>query len=476
MTVLQSARRGRTALLSLMLLTSACASIPNLGPEPMPRAASDFVADKSFAAPRSEWPADGWWLRYGDPQLARLMEEALAGSPDLAAASARLRAADGFAQRAHAARKPRVDAFAAADQSKLSQNGMMPEAAIPNGWNDSGSAGLTFSLDLDLWGKNRAAARAADADADAARHEFDEARLVLTTGIAATYADLASFHARRDSLQSALDNRVKTAELVSKRVAIGLDTMAEQRQAEARVSQARADIEEADEAIALTRNALAALAGAGPDRGLAIGRPMLAALKAQGVPGDASINLVGRRPDIAASRARVESAAQRIKEARASFYPNVNLTALIGLQSFGLGSLLSGGSAMGSVSPAVSLPIFHGGALQGQYRGRRGQYDEMVALYDGRVIQALRETADAITSQKMLVRRLVESRSALASFREAHRLARLRYEKGLATYLDVLSAEEGVVRAQLQVAELETRAFTLDVQLVRALGGGFTAA
>src|SRR4029453_16912440 len=106
-------------LLSLMLMTSACASIPHLGPEPMPRAASDFVADKSFAAPRSEWPAEGWWLRYGDRQLGQLMEEALAGSPDLAAASARLRSAEGFAQRAHAARKPQADAFAGARQPHL---------------------------------------------------------------------------------------------------------------------------------------------------------------------------------------------------------------------------------------------------------------------------------------------------------------------------------------------------------------------
>jgi outer membrane protein TolC len=128
------------------------------------------------------------------------------------------------------------------------------------------------------------------------------------------------------------------------------------------------------------------------------------------------------------------------------------------------------------VSPAVSLPLFHGGALQGQYRGRRGQYDEAVALYDRQVIEALRETADAVTSQKKLVSRLEQSRRALADFEEANRLARQRYEHGLATYLDVLSAEESVLGARLQVADLETRAFTLDVALVRALGGGFTAA
>jgi NodT family efflux transporter outer membrane factor (OMF) lipoprotein len=387
-----------------------------------------------------------------------------------------MRSAEGFAQRAGAALKPTVDAFAQPELSKQSQNQAMPAAAIPNGWNSSGSMGLSFSFDLDLWGKNRAAFRAANADADAAGFEFQEARLGLTTGIAATYADLVSLYAQRDTLESALDLRTQTAKLVRQRVNAGLDTAAELKQAEARISQARADLDATDEAMALTKNALAALMGAGPDRALSIVRPAIGALQAQGVPADAGVDLIGRRPDIAAARARVEGAGDRIKEAKAAFYPNVNLSALVGLSSFGLGNLFSSGSGFGSVSPAVSLPLFHGGALQGQYRGRRGQYDEAVALYDSQVIGALRETADAVTSQKMLATRLASSRSALADFEEANRLARQRYEHGLSTYLDVLSAEEGVLSARLDVAQLEARAFTLDVQLVRALGGGFTAA
>jgi outer membrane protein TolC len=114
--------------------------------------------------------------------------------------------------------------------------------------------------------------------------------------------------------------------------------------------------------------------------------------------------------------------------------------------------------------------------LQGQYRGRRGEYDEAVALYNGQVIQALRETADAVTSEQMLAKRLTESKGALAAYEDALRLAQLRYQHGLSTYLDVLTAQESVVSARLAVAELQTRAFTLDVQLVRALGGGFSAA
>ena len=124
----------------------------------------------------------------------------------------------------------------------------------------------------------------------------------------------------------------------------------------------------------------------------------------------------------------------------------------------------------------MTLPLFHGGALQGQYRGRRGQYDEAVALYDGQVIKALRETADTLTSEKQLEERLGQSRGALAAYEDALRVARGRYQEGLTTYLTVLTAQESVVNARLVVAQLETRSFALDVQLVRALGGGFQAA
>jgi NodT family efflux transporter outer membrane factor (OMF) lipoprotein len=345
----------------------------------------------------------------------------------------------------------------------------------PTGWNDSGSLGLSLSFDLDLWGKNRAALRAATSDADAADFELAQAQLAITTAVASTYAELALQYAQRDSLESALAIRTDTLKLVGQRVATGLDTRAELKQAAARVPQARADLAATDEAIALSRNALAALLGQGPDRGLSIRRPTVAALRAQGIPANASIALIGRRPDIAASRARVEAAGSRIKEAQAAFYPNVNLTSLIGLQAFGLNNLLGQGSGFGSVSPAVSLPIFNGGALSGQYRGARGQYDEAVALYDKQVVEALRETADAVTSQRMLVTRLAEQRQSLADFEDANRLARLRYRSGLSTYLDVLSAEEGVLAARLAVAELESRAFVLDIALIRALGGGFAA-
>jgi NodT family efflux transporter outer membrane factor (OMF) lipoprotein len=473
MIVTPTARRPRAALLSLMLLTSACASVPHLGPKPIPHAAGDYASSKSLAGSAAEWPGDGWWKRYSDPQLDQLISEGLADSPDLAAAAARFHRAQGLAQAAGAKLLPTIDANASVSEVNPSNNLGLP---VWDGFKEVGNAGLSFNFDLDLWGKNRAALRGAKKDADAARYDAQEARLMLTTGIASAYADLTALYAQRDSLESALDIRTKSLELVKQRVDVGLDNDSALRLVEARIPQTKADLAATDEAIILNKHALAALMGEGPDRALTIDRPAPGTLEAQGLPASASIDLVGRRPDIAAARMRLEAAAERIKEARAAFYPNISISALAGFSSLGLGSLFGGGSAFGSVTPAISLPLFHGGALQGQYRGRRGEYDEAVALYDGQVIQALRETADTVTSQKSLVDRLGQSRSALASYEQALELARIRYKQGLSTYLDVLTAQESVVSARLTVAQLETRAFTLDVQLVRALGGGFTAA
>lgn len=472
----RAVRVNRAAILLPLLLTGACASIPELGPEPVPHTASDYPSSVTLAGSHSEWPADGWWRGYGDAQLNQLMDEALAESPDLAVAAARMRTAQGYAQAAGAALQPTIDAFGAADVTRLSQQGDTLAAATPDGWNDSGVVGLGMTLNLDLWGKNRAAMRAARLDAKAAELELDEARLALTTGIASTYAELATLYAQRDALESALDIRMQSLALVQQRVDASLDNKSALKLAQARIPQTRADLAATDEAIALTRNALAALVGAGPDRALTITRPGISLLHPQGVPDTASVNLIGRRPDVAAARARVEAATQRIKVARAGFYPDVSLRALAGLQSFGLSNLFSGDSQFGSAGPAVTLPIFHGGALQGQYRGSRGQYDEAVALYDREVVQALHETADAMTSQKMLAERLTQSRQALTAYEDALRLSRQRYDAGLSPYLDVLAAQESVVAARLAVTELQARTFTLDVQLIRALGGGFSAA
>ncbi|WP_340265621.1 efflux transporter outer membrane subunit [Sphingobium mellinum] len=472
-----SAVRASVITASIALL-AGCASVPDLGPQAALRPANSIAAARSLPTSATDWPGDGWWTAYGDPQLDQLITEGLSGSPDVAAAAGRLRRAQGLAQQAGAALLPSIDARGSATEERQSLNNGFPDnfkGFLPHGWNDHGQAALSLDFDLDLWGRNRAALAAATSERRAAEIDVAQARLMLATGIAEAYADLARLYAERDIAQGALDIRTATRELVVNRVKSGLDTRGDQRQAEAGVLSARADLAAADEAIALRRNQIAALVGAGPDRGLDIARPALPRLVPRGLPADVTTDLVGRRPDVAVARARAEAAASRIRQARAAFFPAINLSALIGVQSLGLDLITKNDSVYGSVGPAISLPIFHGGALSGQYRGARGTYDEAVATYDRTVLDAYREVADAVTSQKALDHRLEDARAALKASQDSYGVAQLRYKGGLSNYLDVLLIEERLLQARQAVAQLDTRAFTLDIALIRALGGGFAA-
>jgi NodT family efflux transporter outer membrane factor (OMF) lipoprotein len=459
-------------LLGCVTALSACASIPDLGARPQRIEATALAADQAFAAPRGDWPAADWWRSFGDPALDSLIDEALAGSPDVAQAGARLRAAEAAAQQAGAALLPSLSADASIYGNKQSKNLGIPPQFVPSGINDVGRVAGNLSFDLDIWGRNRAALKAATSEADAARVDVAQARLTLTAAVAAAYADLALYYEERDVAVDALAVRQTTADLTNQRVIQGLDTRGELRQAEARVPAAKADIAALDEAIALTRNRLAALLGKGPDRGLSIERPRFAT-PTLGLPDRLSLDLVGRRPDIVSARLRSEAMASRIKVARADFYPNINLTAVAGLNSLGLDNLFKGPSSFANFGPALTLPIFEGGRLQGAYRGARAQYDEAVAAYDATLVNALHEIADATASLRALDERLAEQRDALTKSEEASAIARLRYKGGLANQLTVLTTDDTMLANRRVVADLEGRRRALNITLIRALGGGF---
>jgi NodT family efflux transporter outer membrane factor (OMF) lipoprotein len=228
-----------------------------------------------------------------------------------------------------------------------------------------------------------------------------------------------------------------------------------------------------EEQVALQKNKLAALLGAGPDRALAIARPAVTFTRAFALPATLSAGLIGRRPDLVAARLRAEAASRRIHVARAAFYPNVNLTAFIGVQALGVDMLKESGSDIGSVGPAVSLPIFNGGRLRAQLHGAEAEYAEAVANYEKVLVQALQEVADAAVSQRALGAQLEKIDAAVEAAREAWRVQNDRYNGGLATYLDVLTAEDYLLGNLRSQSDLRSRSMTLDVALNRALGGGY---
>jgi NodT family efflux transporter outer membrane factor (OMF) lipoprotein len=468
------------------LSVAGCAGLPGREAPIEIKSIQRYATEQSFAPPATtaasdkrqavaQWPADAWWQTYGDAQLSALIDEALKDSPTLAAADARLRRARALADVAASADKPQLNATASATEQKQSYNYLSPPAFTPRGWNDYGRASLDLSWDLDFWGRNRAALAAATSEAEAARADAAQARLTLSTAVASAYAELAREHAALDTSMAARDVRGKTAELFQNRFDNGLETAGSVRQVIARRAAADAEVLALEEQLALQRNRIAALLGAGPDRGLSISRPTLDLSRGFSLPDRLAAELVGRRPDLAAARLRAEAAARRVGQARAAFYPNVNLTALIGVQSLGLDWLTKEGSSIGSVGPAISLPIFTGGRLRAQLRGADAEYAEAVASYDRTLVQALQDVADVAVSRKALGPQIARIGEAVDAAREAWRIQNNRYEGGLSNYLEVLTAEDYLLSNLRTQSDLQSRSFALDVALVRALGGGYSS-
>ena len=456
----------------LALALSACATVPDLGEKPALRDPVMLKSAQSLPAQTINWPTTSWWTNYGDAQLSALIDEALEASPDVATAMARVRSADALADQASAVLRPSASVEASAGGAQQSRNLGIPPQFVPDGIQDTGRIAGSFSFDLDLWGKNRAALAAATSQAQAARVDAEQAKLMLSTSIAASYAELAQYYRQRDVAVSALKIREATAQLTSDRVAVGVDTRGSLRQAQSRVPAARADIIALDEAITLTQHRIAALLGAGPDRGLTVQRPQLVPHETS-IPTGAGINLIGRRPDIVAARLRAEAAEQRIKVTHADFYPDINISAIIGLQSLGLDALFKGGSLYGSGGPAISLPLFGASGISARYANARAEYDGAVADYNKTLVNALREVADAATSRNATSLRLREQREALNAAREASQIAALRYRGGLTGQLPVLAADDFELATRRAVTDLEARRTLLDITLIRSLGGGY---
>ena len=457
------------------LLLGACSVPPPMAAAPALRHAETIAADSLNGAEAVAWPDENWWRDYGDAQLSLLIEDAIKGSPDLAQASARLRVAEGYARSAHAALLPTASLGGNAGELRESYNQGIPPAFVPHGWNDTGAAQASAGFDLDLFGRNHAALRAATSERVAAMIEARAARLALATSVAAAYADLGRQAALRDVAARGVSVRQETADLVTRRVRNGIGTRAEQRQAEADVPVARASLAAAEQALMLTRNRLAALLGAGPDRAATITPPASAQFRMVALPQRLALDLVGRRADIAAARARAEAAAARVGAARAAYFPDINLIGFLGVQSLGLANLTATGSQAGQAQAAISLPLFSGGRLAGEYRAARGTYDEAVARYDETLVQAVREVADAAAGQQALAIELTAAQEAVTRSEEAFDLAKRRYAGGLAGYLTVLSAEDALLRNRQLLADCQGRVLLVRVDLVRALGGGFRA-
>lgn len=457
----------RTILLVTALL-GGCA-IPASRPALTPRAAPDL----GLTGPAAPAIDSQWWRAFGDPQLDRLVADALAASPTLEAAAARVRQAQATLAARDADNGPDLTLDAEQQVARLSGRYTIPPPYAGT-VRYVGTAAANLSWNLDLFGRQRAAI---DQARGALREEMlgaEAARLMLAGAVVQTYLNLARAERQAEIAQDAIRTREGSLKLTRIRIRNQLASKLDATAAETLLAQARGALERATGARALSANALAALAGKGGDYAAAIAPTRLQIDAALPLPEVLPADLLARRADVAAAQARIDAAAAGRQVARKAFYPNVNLIAMAGLQAVGIGNFfnLDAGTAGGGA--ALHLPIFDNGRLKAQLAGATGALDAAIADYDRIVVDAVREGADGIATIRTIAAQRARAAEVTRGFAETGRLNAVRVRSGLDSRLDLVDNDVRLLDAQLIEANLRYDAALARVQLALALGGGFT--
>jgi NodT family efflux transporter outer membrane factor (OMF) lipoprotein len=459
---------------SSVLLLAACANFNGIESTAHAKLPGDYATADVLPPQGGQWPDQNWAAGIGGAPLQALVDEALASNPGLQMAAARVSAARAMAEGAGAASRPTVGASFSNTYQRFTENGLIPPPYAGEYFSDSELA-LNFSYDFDFWGKHSADLRAAISEDKAAQAEQYTARLMLTTAMARSWIQLARQYEQLDLVERQQALRNKIDYLTQLRVAAGLDTQTDKQQTRLQTATLRSELAQWQEAIALTRNQLAALMGQGPDRGQRIARAGLPSDDAVKLPDTLPLALLGRRPDIVAARWRVEAAQGGIAGAKAQFYPNVNLSAFVGASSLGLDNLLKSGSRVAGIGPAISMPIFEGGRLRAQLKGKVAAYDGAIASYNQTLTDALHDVADQVQSLRAAETQIENQRIATQAAAASLQLVRQREHVGTVSMLQVLATESVWLSQRKLELDAQTRRADLRVALIKALGGGFDA-
>lgn len=461
-------------------LAPGCVSIPPNEPASLP-ALESYSLDKSVATAlssqdfkRGDWPENDWWHMFGDAQLDRLIDQALAGNPDIKIAAARVRLAQQAAAAVHAGNLPQVGADTSITREHFSENWLFPPPFAGNS-STEGQISLDASYDLDLWDRNVSLYQARLGEAKAAAATQAETRLVISATLAQAYFQLQGHVARRDVAQAALEQRKSLARLVSLRADEGLETLVAIKQTDADVAREEANVIALKSAVEADRRAVAALLGQGPDAAETITAPESHFDGSFPVPEILPMDLLARRPDVTAQSWRVEAAARAIGAAKAGFYPNINIAAALGLQSLQTQDLFKPGSRFSTYGPAIHLPIFEGGRLRANLGAAYAEYDMAVEEYHRALVNAARDVADQLAAVRSVAQEQERQAQALQDSEEAYRIAQLRYEKGITDYLTVLQVERDVLQQRDVNTQLTEARLQAMLGLIKALGGGYRA-
>ena len=427
------------------------------------------------ASANSATPDLSPWQSLGDPVLVRLIDQALAASPDLAEARGRLAEARALRDAAAGRRLPEIDGAGSAQQQQLSRNGQIPVANIPRFDRNYSLFDLGFdaSWEIDLWGGTRRSVEAAGRQVELATARLADARLQIVAEVARSYGDLRAAQALLASARADADAQAKSAMLVAQRFRAGEATRFDDRRAESQARTAAAALPgyEADARAAAYQ--LAALTGQRPEAledVVAVPTPLPA------TPVDVAVGLrsdvLRRRPDVRAAEADLAAATANIGAETANLFPRFSLTGNFGQQARSPGDLFSVGSMRFQVGPSFRWPIFDAGRVRANIRAANARADQAAARYTKAVLSALADSETAVNRYAAALATVRERASARAASAASLDLARQRYRAGEDDLLALLDAQLQFTTVDRGLVQAQQQAFVTYAALVKSLGGG----
>ena len=452
----------------LPVLVAACALTACVG-QPYDRPELAIPAQYRYALAETQGAADTrWWTQFDDPALDALVTEALVNSEDLRIAAARVDQFGGAQLTTRAPLFPAIGYGASAGRESRSELVYGPGADEAASF---ASAGLTAGWEIDVWGRVRNLAAAADAEWRASEADRRATVLSLVSAVVSGYVSLLSLDEQLETSRRTLASRRQALDVFEKRHRGGVISGVELSQAQSQYEVAAASIPLLQQQIAQLENALSVLVGRNP--GPVVRDRTLVELQAPTLPAGLPSEILEQRPDVVSAEQSLIAANARLSAARALYYPSISLTGLLGVASLDLDELFDDGSDTWNYSGSVTGPIFQGGAILGVNRQAEAQRAQLLASYEKTVQRAFADVEDALVATRTTAERNEAQRRQVEALRNYARLARKRFEGGYSSYLEVLDAESSLFSAELLYSQGRREQLLAHVDLYKALGGGW---
>jgi len=422
-------------------------------------------------------PSDGllrgkWWEIYQDPQLNQLEERIETNNQTLRQALETYLAARDQITAARAALYPTLSAGPSISRNNISANGPSASPGRPTTYNDFSLSGQA-SWEPDFWGRIRRTVEAARSSAQASAADQANIALSLHAELAADYLQLRGLDAQTRLLAATIADLQDQLDLTQRRLAGGIGTEVDVAQARTQLETVRAQLVDLGVARAQYEHAIGTIANLNlsafsiPFSPLDLALPKLPV----GVPSQ----LLERRPDIAAAERRAAAANAQIGIATSAFYPTITLNGSGGFESMNAGTWIQGPSALWSLGAQAAELLFDAGRRHALTDQTRLAYEAQAAGYRSVVLAAFNDVEDQLSSLRILEAESAVEQKAVASAQHSRDLSSQRYQGGVTSYLEVLTAEATLLQNQRAAVDLQTRQFVSSVGLVRALGGGWDA-